>query len=145
MRDIDSDRYAELLSRARPGLIETPEEHDRLLGIAEELMDKGESISPEEEKLLALLVFLIEAFEAEVRQGDVEDEDEGDEPFQPAPAHETIRRLLQARQLELNDIADIFGNPQAAREALEGRRPVTSGQAKQLSKFFRVPAKLFRE
>src|SRR5690349_7000608 len=103
MKAVDENRYAELLSWARPGLIEDPGEHDRLLGLAEQLMDKGDGISPEEEKLLALLVFLIEAFEAEVEEGDEgEEEDVGDEGGrQPAEPHETVRRLLEARGLEL--------------------------------------------
>jgi HTH-type transcriptional regulator/antitoxin HigA len=140
MRTIDPQRYGELLARAQPGMIETPEEHDRLLDVAEQLMDKGETISPEEEKLLALLVLLIEQFEGEV---DEEDHEDAPGPAEPAGPHETLRRLLDARGLDVSDIADIFGNPANARDAVEGRRPITRGQAKQLSKYFRVPAKLF--
>ena len=137
---MDPQRYAELLAQAQPGIIESPEEHDRLLDVAEQLMDKGETISPEEEKLLALLVLLIEQFEGEVEE---EDDEDGPGPVEPPSPHETLRRLLEARGLELADVADIFGNPANAREAVEGRRPITRGQAKQLSKYFQVPAKLF--
>jgi HTH-type transcriptional regulator/antitoxin HigA len=142
MRNVDPQRYGQLLAETLPALVETPEEHDRLLGIAEQLMDKGEAISPEEEKLLALLVFLIEQFEAEVEEDDDETAAEPTQ-YETATPHETLRRLLEARGLELADIADVFGNPANAREAMEGRRPITRGQAKQLSKYFQVPAKIF--
>ncbi|HET8550828.1 MAG TPA: hypothetical protein VFL57_22625 [Bryobacteraceae bacterium] len=141
MRAADPQRYAELLAEVRPGIIDSPEEHDRLLGIAEQLMDKAENVSPEEEKLLALLVLLIEQFEGEVEEED--DDSDAPDTVEPAAPHETLQRLLEARGLELADIADVFGNPVYAREAIAGRRPITRGQAKQLSKYFQVPAKLF--
>ncbi|HBY60492.1 MAG TPA: transcriptional regulator [Solibacterales bacterium] len=137
---IDSDRYADLLARARPGIIEDGEEHDRLLGLAEELMEKGEELSAEEEKLLALLVFLIEAFESSIE----EDEDDEEDAAAPPPApHETLQRMMQGRGLALEDVAAIFGNPHLAREAVEGRRAISKGQAKQLGRFFQMPPKLF--
>ena len=141
MRTVDAERYGQLLAESRPGLIESPEEHDRLLGIAEQFMDKGENISPEEEKLLALLVFLIEQFEGEVEEENGEDAEP--EPLETAAPNETLRRLLESRGLELADVADVFGNPANAREALNGRRPITRGQAKQLSRYFQVPARIF--
>ena len=67
--DFDLQRYTELLARTAPAVIETPEEHERLLGCAEELMDKGDSLAPEERRLLELLVLLIEVFEREVEDG----------------------------------------------------------------------------
>ncbi|MDX2149406.1 MAG: hypothetical protein SFV54_01630 [Bryobacteraceae bacterium] len=139
-RPFSADRYAELLARARPAVIEDIDEHDRLLGLAEELMEKCD-LAPEEEKLLALLVFLIEAFEASVEEEEDEDDDAGEAP-QPLP-HETLQRMMQSRGLAVEDVGDIFGNPQLAREALDGRRPISKGQAKQLGKFFQMPPKLF--
>lgn len=138
------DRYAELLAAARPVLIETEEDHDRMLSIAEELMEKGAALSPEEEKLLALVALLIEAFESQVEAEEEDDEEEEDETVEPPSPHETIRRLMEARGLTLNDISDFFGNPAAAREALEGRRPLSRSQARRLADFFRVPLRLLR-
>lgn len=135
------ERYAALLAVARPCVIETPEEHERLLSAAERLMEKGNGLAPEEVKLLSLLVFLIEAYEA------VLDEDEGDdEPAgkaNPPEPYETLQRLMQARTLELSDVEHVFGNGRLAREVLAGKRPISRGQAKELAKFFQVPAKLF--
>ena len=137
------ERYAALLAAARPCVIETPEEHERLLSAAERLMEKGNGLAPEEVKLLSLLVFLIEAFEAVLD----EDEDEGDdEPAGKADLpepYETLQRLMQARTLELSDVEHVFGNGRLAQEVLAGTRPISRGQARELAKFFQVPAKLF--
>jgi len=51
--------------------------------------------------------------------------------------------LLETRGLALSDLNDVFGNPHSAREALEGRRAISRGQAKELSKLFQVPVKIF--
>lgn len=139
---MNTDRYSELLAAARPVVIETEEDHDHMLSVAEGLMEKGDNLSPEEEKLLALVALLIEAFESSVEESEAdEDEDEG--PVEPPQPHETLQRLMDARGLALQDITDFFGNPRAAAEALEGKRPISRGQAKQLGQFFRVPPKLF--
>ena len=142
---VNPHRYGQLLAAVRPGIIETPEEHERLIAEAEKLVEQGERLGPEEEKLLALLTLLIEAYEAGLY--DEEDEDEGEELESPvhrlAEPHETLCRLLESRGLQLSDVADVFGNPHAAREVLTGRRPISRGQAKQLSQYFQVPVKLF--
>lgn len=63
LRKIDPTRYKRLLSQTMPVVIETEEENERMLAIAERLMEKGENLSPEEEKLLKLLAKRIEDFE----------------------------------------------------------------------------------
>jgi HTH-type transcriptional regulator/antitoxin HigA len=137
---INEERYAELLAQARPAIIESPEEHDRLLGVAEQLMEKGEQLTPEERRLLALIVFLIDVFETAIEE---EDEEEGGMVEPPAP-FETLQRLMQAGGLAVSDVEHFFGNPHLAREVLAGKRPISRGEAKELGKFFRVPPKLFQ-
>ncbi len=105
-------------------------------------MEKGDMLSEEERQALALIVLLIEAFESSMEDDDEQDDEEDSEP--PAP-HVVLARLMTSHGVELADVTPIFGNPQAAREAIEGRRPITRGQAKELSKYFKVPVKLFRE
>lgn len=142
---VDPDRYGQLLAAVRPGIIETPEEHERLIGEAEKLVERGEHLPPEEEKLLALLTLLIEAYEAGFY--DEEEEEEPEEALasahRTAEPHETLGRLLENRGLGIADVIDIFGNPQVAGESLAGRRPISRGQAKQLAQYFQVPVKLF--
>lgn len=50
VRRIDPARYRKLLSHTMPIIIETEAENERMLKAIHELMDKGENLSPEEEK-----------------------------------------------------------------------------------------------
>ena len=141
---MDAQRYGELLALHQPVVIETPEEHDHMLSLAESLMEKGE-LGPEEEKLLSMCVLLIEAFEASILQGEEGDEDEENEPPAEPPApHEVLQRMLEARGLELMDVAPLFGTPGIAREVLDGKRPISRAQSRELGKYFGMPAKLFQ-
>ncbi len=139
---MDDTRYGQLLAAIRPALIDSPAEHDRLLNAAEELMEKGADLAPEEQRVLELLVFLIKSFEDSVLASEEEDDDDQPEPVQALP-HDTLKRLLEARGLEPSDIEHFFGNPAACREALSGARRVTRGQARLLANFFQAPHKLF--
>ena len=138
---MDEARYGELLKEIRPRIIETPEEHERLLSIAENMMEKGDELTEEEREAHAIIVLLIEAFESQV--GDDEEEEEGEAEI--AAPYMTLQRLMQNHGVEVDDIAPVFGNPHIAREVLEGRRPISRNQAKELGRYFRVPEKLFRE
>lgn len=139
---MDEQRYADLLAEYRPRLIETPEEHERILSIAEKLMEKGDRLSEEEEQVLALMVLLVEAFETNAIEDDDDQEAEAAEEA-PTP-RATLGRLMEAHSVSIHDIAGIFGTPHVAREVLDGRRQISRSQAKQLARFFRVPEKLFR-
>lgn len=136
---MDEKLYGALLADTRPRVIETLEEHERMLAVAETLMEKGDTLGDEEEKLLALTVLLIEAYEISSST----DEDEEGEPEEAPPPHLTLQRLMYSHGIQLDDVAHLFGNPHAAREILDGRRPISKRQAKELGKFFRVPPKLF--
>jgi HTH-type transcriptional regulator / antitoxin HigA len=136
---MDEQRYGALLADIRPRIIETAEEHERLLGLAESMMEKGDDLAEEEEKALALIVLLIEAYELNVG-----DEDDGADDHEEVPVpHITLQRLMYSHDVKLDDVAHLFGNPHIAREVLEGKREISKRQAKELGKFFRVPAKLF--
>lgn len=137
---MDEQRYGALLADARPRIIETAEEHERLLALAESLMEKGDDLPEEEERLLALIVLLIEAYEVTSAADDEEEQAEAEEP--PAP-HVTLQRLMYSHDIKLDDVAHVFGNPHLAREVIDGKRAISKRQAKDLAKFFRVPARLF--
>lgn len=142
---MDEGQYGELLKEIRPRIIETPDEHERLLSIAETLMEKGDALSEHEREALALIVLLIEAFETHIIDEDVEEQEDGEDRSAVVLPHVALQRLLASRNLEPRDIAPVFGNPRMTREVLEGSRPITKGQAKELGKYFSVPARLFEQ
>ncbi len=62
---INPQKYGRLLARVRPTVIRTEEENDRMLALVQQLMAKGDSVTPEEGELLKLLGKLIADFEEE--------------------------------------------------------------------------------
>ena len=52
---IDNKKYGRVLARVLPRVIVTDEEHERLLGEVESLMDKGEHRTAEEDAALELM------------------------------------------------------------------------------------------
>jgi len=131
VRRIDPTRYRRLLSRTIPVIIETEEENDRMLKVIEKLMDKGEALSPEEEKLLKLLTKLVEDFERQYYK-----------PRDASPL-EVLQHLMESRDLKQTHLWHIFGSKGIASEVLNGKRGISKTQAKALADYFHVPADLF--
>jgi HTH-type transcriptional regulator/antitoxin HigA len=131
VRNIDAARYRRLLSRTMPVVIETEKENERMLAVVQKLMDKGENISPEEEKLLKLFVRLIEDFEQKYYH-----------PEEAEPL-EILHHLMEARGLKQTHLWEIFGSKGIASEVLNGKRGISKTHARALADYFHVPADLF--
>jgi HTH-type transcriptional regulator/antitoxin HigA len=131
IRKIDPARYKRLLSQAMPVVIESEEENERMLAVVEKLMDKGEDLSAEEEKLLKLLARLIEDFEHRYYH-----------PREATPL-EVLQHLMEARGLKQNHLWEVFGSKGIASEVLNGKRGISKTQARALAHYFHVPADLF--
>ena len=112
-------------------IFETEEENDRMLKVIEKLMDKGEALSPEEEKLLKLLTKLVEDFERQYYK-----------PRDASPL-EVLQHLMESRDLKQTHLWHIFGSKDIASEVLNGKRGISKTQAKALADYFHVPADLF--
>ena len=130
-RKIDPARYKKLLSRTMPVVIESEEENERMLAIVEKLMDKGEDLSAEEEKLLKLLAVLIEDFEQRYYH-----------PREAMPL-EVLQHLMEARGVKQNHLWEVFGSKGIASEVLNGKRGISKTQARALAQYFHVSADLF--
>lgn len=112
-------------------IIETEEENERVLAVVEKLMEKGEEISPEEEKLLKLLARLIEDFEEQYYH-----------PREATPL-EVLRHLMESRGSKQSHLWEVFGSKGIASEVLSGKRGISKTHAKALAAYFHVPADLF--
>jgi HTH-type transcriptional regulator/antitoxin HigA len=131
VRRIDPTRYRRLLSRAMPVVIETEKENERMLAVVEKLMEKGEAISPEEEKLLKLLARLIEDFEEQYYH-----------PREATPL-EVLQHLMESRGTKQTHLLEVFGSKGIASEVLNGKRGISKTHARALADYFHVPADLF--
>ncbi len=131
VRKIDPARYKTLLSRTMPVVIESEEENERMLAIVEKLMDKGEDLSPEEEKLLKLFARLIEDFEQRYYHA------------REASPLEVLQHLMEAREVKQTHLWEVFGSKGIASEVLNGKRGISKTQARALANYFHVSADLF--
>ena len=128
----DPNKYGKLLFDTLPGVIETEDENERALEIVWGLMKKGEeNLSPEEDKLMRLLVRLIEDFEETIY------------PMGTASPLATLTALVQEHKLKQKDLIEIFGTQSIISEVLNGKRGISKTHARKLADRFNVPADLF--
>ena len=129
---IDARKYARLLSRSLPSVIETEEENERMLAEVERLIDKGEeNLSPEESKLFKLMVRLVEDFEEHAY------------PIPEAPPHEVLQHLMDSNEYKQADLLPIFGSRGYTSDIVNGKRGISKENAKALGAFFHVSPELF--
>ena len=126
----DPRAYANLLADALPGVIKNEKENGRALQMVKRLMKKDRS--PEESRLLDLLVTLIEAFEAKsYPMGNTSN---------PQVA---LRELMREHDLKQTNMLDIFGSQGVVSQVLNGKREISKAQARRLSQRFRLPVDIF--
>ena len=129
---IDQRKYARLLAKALPTVIETEEQNERMLREVERLIDKGQdNLSHEEETLFRLMTRLIEDFEEQHYQ------------LNAATPLTILKELMTARGLQPKDLWDVFGSKSLTSEVLNGNREISKSKAKALGEFFHVSAELF--
>ena len=117
---------------ALPAVIETADEHDRMIEMVGQLMQRGEdNLSPEEGRLLDLLANLIVDYESKI--------------YPPAdlPPNELLQFLIEENGLRKKDLVEIFGAESRVSDAVNGKRAISKTQAKKLGAQFRVSSELF--
>lgn len=130
-KNINSQRYGRLLSKALPTLIKTEDENERSLQVVEKLLAKGPKLTVEENVLLELLIKLIADFEESY--------------YKPrdASAREVLIEIMNARGLKQKDLIEVFGSKSRVSEAVSGKREFSKAQSKALARFLNVSAELF--
>ncbi len=128
---INPQTYSKLVAKARPTVIKTEEENNRMLAIVEGLMKKGDDLTAEEGELLELLANLISGFE-----------DKHYPMKEPSPL-EMLQHLMDARELTAKDLWDVFGSKGVTAEVPSGKRGISKTHIKKLSAFFNVSPESF--
>jgi HTH-type transcriptional regulator / antitoxin HigA len=131
MMAIQDREYADLLAEIQPKAIETEAENEFYLAEVTKLMQLGETLSPAQERLLKLLVNLIESFEDRHYQ------------LKSATPLEILTELVTDRELKQKDLIPVFGSQGIASEVLSGKRGISKAQAKALGNFFKVSPTIF--
>ena len=123
-------KYGSILKERRPGVIHGVREYEKARRQAEALIDR-DSLPPQEERYLELLVALIERYE--------------DERFalpRSTPL-EALKELMLARSTSQSELAVLIGSKGNASEILSGARDISKNVARKLADHFRVPVDLF--
>ncbi|MEH1897172.1 MAG: transcriptional regulator [Nostoc sp.] len=126
----DQVAYSSLLAEVAPKVIETEEEYDRALAVAEPLTF-CKNRTPEEKALHKLIVMLIEAYEKEFYLMD-----------ESAP-HEILQHIMEVSNTREADLANIIGSSGVVSEIVNGKRSISKSQAKALGDYFKVTPSLF--
>ena len=128
---INRETYGKLLRKYLPQSITNQKENQRILDIAETLSNKHDLI-PEEERLLDLLVTLIEKFETEQYNFGTN-----------STPLSRLHFLMEANNLRQADLLAIFGSKGIASEVFNGKRQISKTHAIRLGEKFNVDPALF--
>jgi HTH-type transcriptional regulator / antitoxin HigA len=129
---LDLQKYARLVARAKPLVIETKAEYERADTEIGRLLRKGaNNLSAEEHRLLLLLSRLIEDYEDRTF------------PVPTSAPYQTLQFLLEQNDLRQADLVPILGARGRVSEIINGKRAISKAQAKALGEFFRVSPELF--
>ena len=128
---LDNKKYARVLAKVLPRIITSNQEHARLLAEVENLMDKGEHRTAEEDAALELMVRLIQNYEEEHH------------PLPNPSPEEMLVYLMERRGLKQADLLPIFKSRGYISDVMNGKRAISKAHARQLAGFFKVSADLF--
>ncbi|HSF75111.1 MAG TPA: transcriptional regulator [Microcoleus sp.] len=126
----DRATYSKLLAEIAPRAIETEEEYDRLLAVAERLTF-AKNLTPEERVLYKLLVTLIEVYETE------------NYPMDKSEPHEILQHIMESSGTRQADLVGIIGSSGVVSEVVNGKRAISKAQAKALGDYFKISPSLF--
>ena len=126
----DGATYSKLLAEIAPRAIETEEEYDRLLAVAERLTF-AKKLTPEERALYKLLVTLIEVYETE------------NYPMDKSEPHEILQHVMESSGTRQADLVGIIGSSGVVSEVVNGKRTISKAQAKALGDYFKISPSLF--
>ncbi|MGL5941476.1 MAG: helix-turn-helix domain-containing protein [Waterburya sp.] len=122
--------YCNLLNEFVPRVIETEEEYDRALAVAEKLTFKKDRTF-EEKALHKLLVTLIEVYETE------------NYPMEESTPHEILQHLMESSGTRQADLVGIIGSSGVVSEIVNGKRAISKAQAKALGEYYKVSPSVF--
>ncbi len=124
--------YDRLLCEVRPEMIETDERYAEVSARLAELVRKGNRRTTNETRLMKLLAVLVEDYD---RRHALPSDD-------GTPA-ERLRYLLEVSGKTTTALIPVFGQRSHANEALNGKRPISTEQARKLGDLFSVKPGLF--
>jgi HTH-type transcriptional regulator / antitoxin HigA len=134
---ISREQYIGLLNQDQiiPKIIETKEEYEHFLAVAERLISKKNTRTPEETALFRLLVKLIRDYEEATYSLE--------EWSQTAP-HLLLQHLMEARGMKQVDLVGVLSPSRGLVSSIvNGKRQISKNQAKKLGELFNISSSAF--
>ncbi len=134
---ISRGNYIDLLNQDRiiPKIIETNEEYEQFLAVAERLISRKQNRTPEETVLFRLLVKLIR---------DYEEETYNLKEWSKTAPHEFLQHLMEARGMKQVDLVGVLSPSKGLVSSIvNGKRSISKAQAKKLGEIFNISASVF--
>jgi HTH-type transcriptional regulator / antitoxin HigA len=122
--------YSQLVAEVTPKVIETEDEYDRFLAIAERLTFQPEQ-SPEESALYDLVTMLIEVYETKHY------------PIERSSVLEVLEHIIESSGIDRDELVQIFGSDESLAKVLSGRDLINNSQAQALGKRFKLSPQIF--
>lgn len=130
---ISRKKYAELLTQNLPRVIKNERDHKRVMADVQTFMIRGDSLSPEEDALLDLMIVLAENYETK-KFGDV---------TKSVKPLDMLQHLMDANYHTAKDLWEIIGDKGTVSKILSGQRAISKNIAKRLASFYHVSPSLF--
>ncbi len=127
---IDLKVYGQLVAEVMPKVIETEDEYEQFLAVAERLTFKQEQ-TPEESALYDLVTMLVETYEAQHYE------------IEKSSPVEVLQHIIESSGIDIADLADIFGSSEVTSQILAGRRLIDVMQAQALANRFKLSPQIF--
>jgi HTH-type transcriptional regulator / antitoxin HigA len=134
---ISRENYIDLLDRDRiiPKIIETKEEYEHFLAVAEKLISKKQTRTIEETVLFRLLVKLIK---------DYEQERYSLKEWSQTLHHELLQHLMEASGMKQMDLVGLLSPSKGLVSSIvNGKRSISKAQAKKLGGIFNISSSVF--
>jgi HTH-type transcriptional regulator / antitoxin HigA len=134
---ISRGNYIDLLNQDRiiPKIIETNEEYEQFLSVAERLISKKQTRTPEETVLFRLLVKLIRDYEEETY--DLKE-------WSKTSPHVLLQHLMEAKGMKQVDLVGVLSPSKGLVSSIvNGKRSISKTQAKKLGELFNISPSVF--
>ncbi len=122
--------YGQLVAEIKPKVIETDEEYEQFLVVAERLTFK-QNQTPEESALYDLVTMLVETYETEHY------------PIDRSTPAEVLQHIIESSGIDTIELVDIFGSSEAVTQVLAGKIAIDPNRAKALADRFKLAPSIF--
>ncbi len=122
--------YGQLVAEVKPKVIETEDEYEQFLAVAERLIFQ-QNQTPEESALYDLVTMLVETYESEHY------------PIDRALPSEVLQHIIESSGIDPTELVNIFGSSEAVAQVLAGTKSIEPNLAKALADRFKLAPSIF--